>query len=89
MENRQVKIRPIKIGKRATVGAHSCVLPDASLEDYATLDDMSLVSETITSLPVVVGEGGKGGQGCLQRGFFSGTQVSAASCWESIHKPLV
>ncbi|WIA16041.1 hypothetical protein OEZ85_012770 [Tetradesmus obliquus] len=43
VEARHVKVRPITIGKQVTIGALSAVLPDAAMEDYATLREMSLV----------------------------------------------
>lgn len=39
-----MKIRPISLGQQCTVGALSAVLPDANMEDFATLAEMSLVS---------------------------------------------
>jgi acetyltransferase-like isoleucine patch superfamily enzyme len=45
VEARHVKVRPITIGKNVTIGALSAVLPDACMEDHATLHEMSLVSE--------------------------------------------
>ncbi|KAF6251173.1 hypothetical protein COO60DRAFT_1677209 [Scenedesmus sp. NREL 46B-D3] len=44
VEARHVKILPIRIGKQCTVGALSAVLPNACMEDYSTLGEMSLVS---------------------------------------------
>jgi acetyltransferase-like isoleucine patch superfamily enzyme len=43
VENRQVKIRPITIAPRVTVGALCAVLPDAAMEEGSALADMSLV----------------------------------------------
>lgn len=43
VENRSIKIRPISIGARATVGVMSAVLPDASMQDSAVLSDISVV----------------------------------------------
>jgi acetyltransferase-like isoleucine patch superfamily enzyme len=45
VEARHVKVRPITIGKNVTIGALSAVLPDACMEDHATLHEMSLVSK--------------------------------------------
>ncbi len=47
VEDRKVKIRPITIGARTTLGHNSLILPDAVMEDGSTLSDMSLVSPTV------------------------------------------
>jgi acetyltransferase-like isoleucine patch superfamily enzyme len=51
VEARHVKIRPIRIGKQCTIGALSAVLPDACMEDYSTLAEMSLVSKSYGCFP--------------------------------------
>jgi acetyltransferase-like isoleucine patch superfamily enzyme len=54
VEARHVKIRPIRIGKQCTIGALSAVLPDACMEDYSTLAEMSLVSRTCVNASYAV-----------------------------------
>lgn len=53
VENRRVKIRPISIGARATVGSLCAVLPDAAMEEGSTLAPMSLVSPCVGVIMVV------------------------------------
>lgn len=65
VEARHVKVRPITIGKQVTIGALSAVLPDAAMEDYATLREMSLVSNTCVWRLHVAGNVGSTEQGSI------------------------
>ena len=44
VEDRKVKIRPITIKARATLGHGTYILPDAAMEELSSLSDMSVVS---------------------------------------------
>jgi len=44
VENRCVKIHPVSIGRRVTVGVSCVILPNATMDDGSSLADMSLVS---------------------------------------------